>query len=28
MNAYRQAPMFPAAKQAAPHQNSLLEVTA
>ena len=27
-NAYRQAPMFPAAKQAAPHQNSLLEVTA
>ncbi len=27
-NAYRQAPMFPTAKQAAPHQNSLLEVTA
>ncbi len=27
-NAYRQEPMFPAAKQAAPHQNSLLEVTA
>lgn len=27
-NAYRQAPMFPPAKQAAPHQNSLLEVTA
>jgi site-specific DNA-methyltransferase (adenine-specific) len=27
-NAYRQAPMFPSAKKAAPHQNSLLEVTA
>jgi DNA modification methylase len=27
-NAYRQAPMFPATKQPAPHQNSLLEVTA
>ena len=27
-NAYRQAPMFPAAKQPVPHQNSLLEVTA
>ncbi len=27
-NAYRQAPMFPAAKQSAPHQNSLLDVTA
>ncbi len=27
-NAYRQAPMFPTAKQSAPHQNSLLEVTA
>ena len=27
-NAYRQATMFPTAKQAAPHQNSLLEVTA
>jgi len=27
-NAYRQAPMFPEQRQAAPHQNSLLEVTA
>ncbi len=27
-NAYRQAPMFPTVKQSAPHQNSLLEVTA
>ncbi len=27
-NSYRQAPMFPADRQAAPHQNSLLEVTA